>query len=79
MLARLQFISGAAHRSKEMEMQPSQAKRQPTLSPAEAEEARQAFLDGVVVTEVFPNDVPHVSGEKHVKPTGMPPESWRVL
>lgn len=48
-------------------MQPSQAKRQPTLSPAEAEEMRQAFLDGVVVTEVFANEVPHVRGE-HIVP-----------
>jgi hypothetical protein len=35
-------------------------------------------VDGFEMTELFSNEVPRVMGEKVVKPTGMPPESWSL-
>jgi hypothetical protein len=32
----------------------------------------------VEVTELFSNDVPHVKGERVIKPTGMPPADWSL-
>lgn len=33
-------------------------------------------VDGFKFDEMFFNDVPHVKGEKVVKPTGLPPSEW---
>ena len=35
-------------------------------------------VDGFEMTELFSNDVPHVMGERVLKPTGMPPAEWEL-
>lgn len=53
-------------------------KKPKTLDPYELGQERDDFLDGVEVTELFNNDVPHVRHERVIKPTGLPPEDWRI-
>lgn len=33
---------------------------------------------GLEMSELFRNDVPHVMGERVIKPTGMPPSEWSI-
>ncbi len=33
---------------------------------------------GLEVSELFSNDVPHVKGERVIKPSGMPPSDWSL-
>lgn len=35
-------------------------------------------IDGFEMSELFSNDVPHVMGERVVKPSGMPPSDWSI-
>jgi hypothetical protein len=35
-------------------------------------------VDGFEMSELFSNDVPHVKGERVVKPTGLPPSDWSL-
>lgn len=35
-------------------------------------------VDGFDVSELFCNDVPHVRGERVIKPTGLPPAEWTL-
>lgn len=48
-------------------------------------DAEVAFADdlwnakGLEMSELFSNDVPHVRGERVLKPTGLPPVSWELV
>lgn len=62
-----------------------EAKPQP-LAPHELDQQRKDFLNNVDVTidgvkeiPAFNNDVPHVRNERVIKPTGMPPDHWRLV
>jgi hypothetical protein len=33
---------------------------------------------GLEMSELFSNDVPHVKGERVIKPTGLPPSDWSL-
>jgi hypothetical protein len=35
-------------------------------------------VDGFEMTELFSNEVPHVKGERVLKPSGMPPAEWAL-
>ena len=35
-------------------------------------------VDGFEMTDLFSNEVPHVKGERVLKPTGMPPKEWSL-
>jgi hypothetical protein len=46
--------------------------------PTDAEMDACDDLWAVNVQELFSNDVPHVMGERVIKPSGLPPSEWSI-
>jgi hypothetical protein len=46
--------------------------------PTEDQMADCDDLWGLDVKELFSNDVPHVRGERVIKPSGLPPSDWSL-
>lgn len=45
---------------------------------AEMDACDDLWAVNVEMSELFSNDVPHVRGERVVKPSGMPPSDWSL-
>jgi hypothetical protein len=46
--------------------------------PTDEQVAYTDDLWGLDVKELFSNDVPHVKGERVIKPSGLPPSDWSI-